>query len=131
MTAPKQLICFTCTIYVQSRCTSCISLNVEYFFTGSKLHTYQNITTKIAHDLLQYLVKESSIELHMPGQDGNFRKYAGSLAFPSSIITHITHKCHFTYEYITGEYKQPSFVIFQCVFSKITLTLSRCHVVQI
>ena len=30
-------------IYVQSRCTGCISLNVTNFFIGSKLHTYLNI----------------------------------------------------------------------------------------
>ena len=50
----------------------------------------------------------------MPGQDGDFRHCAGRLAFSSSITTHTIHKSHFNYEYITVEYKQPSFVNFQC-----------------
>ena len=44
--SPKQLICSICTIHVQSRCTSCISLNVKNIFIQGKLHTYQNIATK-------------------------------------------------------------------------------------
>ena len=43
--SPKQLICSICTIRVQSRCTSCISLNVKNIFIQSNLHTYQNIAT--------------------------------------------------------------------------------------
>ena len=78
--SPKQLICSLCTIYVQSRCTSCISLNVRNIFIQSKLHTYQNIATKKAHAGVCYVTKKTSIKVHMPGQDGDFRKYTGSLA---------------------------------------------------
>ena len=55
-----------------SFCTSCISLNVKIFI-GSKLHTYQNIAAKKAQAGV-YLIKESSIEIHILGQDGDFRK---------------------------------------------------------
>ena len=78
--SPKQLICSICTIHVQSRCTSCISLNVKNIFIQSKLHTYQNIATKKAYAGVCYLIKKSSIKVHIPGQDGDFRKYTGSLA---------------------------------------------------
>ena len=37
-------------------------------------------------------------------------------SFLSSINVHIIYKCHFIDEYITGEYRQPSFVNFKCVF---------------
>ena len=78
--SPKQLICSICTIHVQSRCTSCISLNVKNIFIQSKLHTYQNIATKKAHAGVCYVIKESSIKIHVPVQDGDFGKYTGSLA---------------------------------------------------
>ena len=78
--SPKQLICSIYTIHVQSRCTSCISLDVKNIFIQSKLHTYQNIATKKAHAGVCNLIKKSSIKIHIPGQDGNFRKYTGSLA---------------------------------------------------
>ena len=63
-----------------SRCTSCISLNVKNIFIQSKLHTYQNIATKKAHAGVCYLIRKSSVKIHIPGQDGDFRKYTGSLA---------------------------------------------------
>ena len=110
----KQLICSISTMHVQSRCTSCISLNIKNFVIGSKLHTYQNIATKKAHAGVCYLRKESSIKIHIPCQVGDFRKYTGSLAFSTYQTTHRIHKCHFNYEYITVEYRQPSFVNFQC-----------------
>ena len=78
--SPKQLICSICTIHVPSRCTSCISLNVKNICIQSKLHTYQNIATKKAHAGVCYLIKKSSIKIHIPGQDGDFRKQTGSLA---------------------------------------------------
>ena len=46
----------------------------------SKLHTYQNIATKKAHAGDCYLIKKNSIKIHIPGQDGDFRKYTLSLA---------------------------------------------------
>ena len=46
----------------------------------SKLHTYQNIATKKAHAGVCYLIKKSSMKIHIPGQDSDFRKYTGSLA---------------------------------------------------
>ena len=67
-------------IHVQSRCTSCISLNVKNIFIQSKRHTYQNIATKKAHAGVGYLIKKSAIKIHIPGQDGDFTKYTGSLA---------------------------------------------------
>ena len=48
------------------------------FFIGSKLHKYQNIAKKTRWRLL--LSKEKFNRIHMPGQDGDFRKYTGSLA---------------------------------------------------
>ena len=62
---PKQLICSICTMHVQSRCISCIFLNVKKFFIGNKRHTYQNIATKIPHTGVCYLIKESLIEIHI------------------------------------------------------------------
>ena len=35
---------------------------------------YQNIATKKAHAGACYLIKKSSIKIHIPGQDGDFRK---------------------------------------------------------
>ena len=63
---------------VQSRCTSCISLNVKNIFIQSKLITYYS--NKKAHAGVCYLIKKSSIKIHIPGQDGDYRKYTGSLA---------------------------------------------------
>ena len=72
-----------------------------------------------AHAGVCYLIKEAgSIKIHIPGQDGDFRQCTGRHAFSSSITTHIIHKSHFNYEYITFEYKQPSFVNFQCVLRR-------------
>ena len=79
--SPKQLICSICTIHIQSRCTSCIALNAKNIFIQSKRHTYQNIATKKAHADVCYLLKKSSIKIHISGQDGDFRKYTGSLAY--------------------------------------------------
>ena len=58
-----------------------MSLNVRNIFIQNKLHTYQNISTKKAHAGVCYLliIKKSSIKIHIPGQDGDFRKYTGSL----------------------------------------------------
>ena len=78
--SPKQLICSLCTIHVQSRCTSCISLNVRNSFIQSKRHTYQNIATKKAHAGVCHVIKKNAIKIHIPRQDGDFRKYTGSLA---------------------------------------------------
>ena len=42
-------------------------------------------------------------------------EYTGSLPFPR-LKPHIrTHKCHFNHEYTTVEYRQLSFLNFQCV----------------
>ena len=71
--SPKLLTCSLSIRHVQSRCTRCISLNVKIFLIGSKLHTYQKIATKKAHADVCYLIKESSIEIHIPGQDGDVR----------------------------------------------------------
>ena len=57
-----------------------MSLNVKNIFIQSKLHTYQNIATQKAHAGVCYLIKKSSTKIHIPGQDGDCRKYTGSLA---------------------------------------------------
>ena len=77
------------------------------------------MATKIPHAGICYLIKESLIKIHIPGQDGDFRQCTGLLAISSSVTTHIIHKSHFNCEYITVEYKQPSFVNFQSVQLKI------------
>ena len=38
------------------------------------------MATKKAHAGVCYLIKKSSIKIHIPGQDGDFRKYTGFLA---------------------------------------------------
>ena len=83
---------------------ACMSLNVRNIFIQSKLHTYQNISTKKAHAGICYLRKKSSIKIHIPGQDG----ISESRQVPLPILsktTHIMQKCHFNYEYITVEYR--------------------------
>ena len=57
-----------------------ISLNVKNIFIQSKLYPYQNIATKKAHIGVCCLIKKSSMKIHIPGQDGDFRQYTGSLA---------------------------------------------------
>ena len=54
-------------------------LNVRNIFIQSKLHTYQNIATKKAHAGVCHVIKKNSIKIHIPRQDGDFRKYTGSL----------------------------------------------------
>ena len=115
----KQLICSICTVHVQSRCTSCISLNAKIFFIESKIHIYQNVATKNAHAGVCYLIKESSIEIHIQYMARwRFRKV---YRYPWLFVvktTHTTYICQFNYEYITLEYRQPSFINFQCVLRR-------------
>ena len=65
---------------MHNACSKSISLNVKNIFIQSKLHTYQNIATQKAHAGVCYLIKKTSIKIHIPGQEGDFRKYTGSLA---------------------------------------------------
>ena len=37
----------------------------------------------------------------------------------------IIHKCHFDFQYITVEYRQPSFVNFQCVLRRLIFDIIR------
>ena len=99
----KQLICSICTIHVQSRCASCISLNVKNIFIQSKLHTYQNIATQKSHAGVCYLIKKSSIKIHIPGQDGDFRKYTGSLA--NFIVQNHTNNAEISFPLRKHNYK--------------------------
>ena len=46
----------------------------------SKLHIYQNIAAKKAHAGVCYVIKKNSMKIHIPRQDGDFRKYTGFLA---------------------------------------------------
>ena len=83
--ALQQLICSIFTIYVHCRCRNSISLNVKFFFIGSKLHTYQNISTKNSHAGVCYLIRESPIEIHIPGSRWRFQTLQG---FPFLFIVH-------------------------------------------
>ena len=73
------------------------------------------MATKIAHAGVCYVMKESSIKIHIPDQDGDFRQCSGLLAVSLSITTHRIHKSHLNYEYIAVEYRKPSVVNSQCV----------------
>ena len=53
-----------------------------------KPHTYQNITTKIAHAGVFYFIKKTSIEMHIPGKDGDWKTMHRS---PCLFIVHSTH----------------------------------------
>ena len=78
------------------------------------------MATKIAHAGVCYLIKKvqckctylakmaisDSVQVALPFQ------------FSSSITIHIIHKSDFNYDYITVEYKQPSFVNIQCVLRR-------------
>ena len=49
------------------------------------------------------LIKKSSIEIHIPGQDGDFRKYTGSLV--NFIVQHHTYNaliCDFSAYNVTS-----------------------------
>ena len=81
-----------------------------------KLHFFNlNMGTTIAHDGVCYLIKERSIEINIPGQDGDFEYYTGFLAVSSSITAHIYNTQMSLLLGIHNCNGQPSFVNFQCV----------------
>ena len=47
---------------------------------------------KKAHAGVCHQIKENSIKIHIPGQDGDFRQCTGCLTFSLSITAHIIHK---------------------------------------
>ena len=54
------------------------------------------------------------------------RNLSGNIAENGGNTIHMIHKCHFSYEYIAVEYRQPGFVNFQCVLIIVDIIQVSC-----